>query len=134
MYLLDTNIWLELLLGQDHSDDVGNLLDKISSEQLFISDFSFHSICLILARLQRAQSVAEFAQDLFVEGEVGLLSVPPEDIQAVIDAMSKFKLDFDDAYQCVISERHNLSLVSFDSDFGRTTRGASTPAEILKNL
>jgi len=51
MYLLDTNIWLERLLGQDNSEDVGRLLDQIRSDQLFITDFSFHSLCVILTRL-----------------------------------------------------------------------------------
>lgn len=78
MYLLDTNIWLERLLEQEHSDDVGRLLAQISSDQLFITDFSFHSICLVLTRLKRPRSVIDLVNDLFVNGQVGLLTVPPE--------------------------------------------------------
>jgi len=37
----------------------------------------------------------------------------------------------DDAYQYIASQKHNFSLVSFDSDFDRTARGRKTPAEIL---
>jgi hypothetical protein len=51
MYLLGTNIWLERLLGQINAEKVGALLDKIPADQLYISDFSFHSICVILTRL-----------------------------------------------------------------------------------
>ena len=134
MYLLDTNIWLERLLGPDRSDDVGEFLNRISSDQLFISDFSFHSLCLILTRLKRAHSAIEFVEDLFVNGQVGLLTVPPEDIETLIGVMNNFNLDFDDAYQYVIAERHSLSLVSFDNDFTHTARGASTPAKILRDL
>ena len=61
MYLLDTNIWLERLLEQEHSDDVGRLLDQISSDQLFITDFSFHSICLVLTKLKRPGSAIDHA-------------------------------------------------------------------------
>lgn len=53
MYLVDTNVWLERLLGQDESDEVGQFLDQISSDRLFITDFAFHSICVILTRLER---------------------------------------------------------------------------------
>lgn len=131
MYLLDTNIWLERLLEQEHSDDVGKLLGQISSDQLFITDFSFHSICLVLTRLKRPRSAIQFANDLFVNGKVGLLTVPPNEIESLLTAMERFNLDFDDAYQYVVAERNDLTLVSFDSDFTRTSRGRKTPAEIL---
>jgi len=44
--------------------------------------------------------------------------------------MDEFKLDFDDAYQYIAAEKYDLTIVSFDSDFDRTTRGRKTPSEI----
>lgn len=134
MYLVDTNIWLERLLAQKRSDEVGEFLNQVSSQHLFISDFSFHSLCLILTRLERAPAAIEFIEDSFVNGQVGLLTVPPEDFQKLIKVMDDFDLDFDDAYQYTIAENHSLRLVSFDNDFTRTVSGASTPAEILKEM
>ena len=131
MYLLDTNIWLERLLEQEHSDDVGRLLGQTSSDQLFITDFSFHSICLVLTRLKRPRSAIDLVNDLFVNGQVGLLTVPSNEIESLLSAMERFNLDFDDAYQYVAAERNDLTLVSFDSDFTQTSRGRKTPAEIL---
>ncbi len=43
-YLLDTNIWLELLLNQENADTVSLFLDKTPSDLIAISDFSLHSI------------------------------------------------------------------------------------------
>jgi predicted nucleic acid-binding protein len=134
MYLLDTNIWLERLLRQAHSEDVGQFLAKIDSDHLFITDFSFHSICLILTRLKRPQSAIDFVHDLFVKGRVGLLTVRPEEMESLIGLMEKFNLDFDDAYQYLVAERQDLELVSFDSDFLRTARGRKTPFEVLHDL
>ena len=134
MYLLDTNIWLERLLDQEHSEDVGEFLRRIDSDQLFVTDFSFHSVCLILTRLKRPQSAIDFIQDLFVKGNVGLLTVHPEEVESVIGLMEKFSLDFDDAYQYLVAERDNLVLVSFDTDFVHTARGRKTPAEVLEHL
>lgn len=134
MYLLDTNIWLERLLGQEHSEDVGEFLSRIDSDQLFITDFSFHSVCLILTRLSRRQLATDFIQDLFITGGVRLLSMHPEEMGSVISAAHQLSLDFDDAYQYVVAERHNLLLVSFDNDFVHTARGRKTPAEILAQL
>lgn len=53
-------------------------------------------------------------------------------MEAVIDVAQRFGLDFDDAYQYVASEEQGLSLISFDADFDRTTRGRKTPAVILQ--
>ena len=51
MYLLDTNIWLERLLGQAQSVTVGQLLDRLSTDQMLMSDFTLHSLGVILNRL-----------------------------------------------------------------------------------
>lgn len=131
MYLVDTNIWLERLLGQAKSDEVGQFLDHIPSNQLFITDFAFHSICVILTRLKQKAALLDFVQDIFVDGSVTLVSIKPEETQSLVDAMNKFNLDFDDAYQCAAAEQNDLIIVSFDSDLDRTTKGKKTPAEVL---
>jgi predicted nucleic acid-binding protein len=131
MSLADTNIWLERLLGQAHSDEVGQFLDQIPSNQIFITDFAFHSICVILTRLQSKAILLDFVQDVFVNGAVTLVSIKPEETQSLVSAMDKYNLDFDDAYQYVAAEQNNLVIVSFDSDLDRTVRGKKTPAEIL---
>ncbi|MFZ8805855.1 MAG: PIN domain-containing protein [Candidatus Calescibacterium sp.] len=45
----------------------------------------------------------------------------------------RFNLDFDDAYQYVVAEKYNLTIISFDSDFDRTELGRKTPREILES-
>ncbi len=131
MYLVDTNVWLELMLEQARSEEVTQFLSQISSEHLFITDFSFHSIGVILRRLNRLDLLLNFVQDVFVDGSVVLVSLEPQDTQNLVAVMNQFNLDFDDAYQYVAAEKHNLTLVSFDNDFNRTTQGKKTPAEIL---
>ena len=44
MYLLDTNIWLERLLGQSQSATVGRLLERLPLDQILMSDFTLHSL------------------------------------------------------------------------------------------
>jgi predicted nucleic acid-binding protein len=131
MYLVDTNVWLELMLGQARSEEVSEFLRQIPSEHLFITDFSFHSIGVILRRLNRLEVLLSFVQDVFIDSSVVLINLEPQDTQNLVAVMNQFNLDFDDAYQYVAAERHNLTLVSFDNDFNRTTRGKRTPAEIL---
>lgn len=130
MYLVDTNIWLERLLGQAKSDEVGQFLDRIPSNQLFITDFAFHSICVILTRLKRKAALLDFVQDVFVDGAVTLISIKPHEIQSLVDATDKYNLDFDDAYQYVAANQNDLTIVSFDRDLDATASGKKTPAEI----
>jgi predicted nucleic acid-binding protein len=131
MYLVDTNVWLERLLGQAKSDEVGQFLDQIPSNQLSITDFAFHSLCIILTRLERKQVLLDFVQDVFINGAVAIIGVKPKEMQGLVEIMDRFNLDFDDAYQYVSAEQNNLVVVSFDSDLSNTTRGRKTPAEIL---
>ncbi len=77
MYLVDTNIWLERLLGQEKSEEVGQFLDQTPTNQLFITDFAFHSIGVILTRLKRKPVLLDFVRDVFVEGAVTLVSLKP---------------------------------------------------------
>ena len=44
MYLVDTNVWLERLLDQTRSAEVGQFLGAIASDELLMSDFTLHSI------------------------------------------------------------------------------------------
>jgi hypothetical protein len=62
MYLLDTNIWLERLLGQARSDEMGYFLDRVPANDIYITDFAFHSICVVLARLRQESALLDFCR------------------------------------------------------------------------
>ena len=73
----------------------------------------------------------QFVDDLFLQGGVTLVSVPPESMRLLVLVMDRFNLDFDDAYQYVAAEESGLVIVSFDHDFDRTDRGRQAPGEIV---
>lgn len=131
MYLLDTNIWLERLLDQELSSTVGRFLAHIPTNQLLISDFTLHSIGVILGRLGQPHVLLQFVEDIFSCNGVKLTSVAPNALSAVINAMEQFDLDFDDAYQYIAAEQAGAVMISFDKDFDRTDRGRQTPLTIL---
>ena len=133
VFLIDTNVWLERLLDQEKSKEVGELFDTIPSERLFITDFSFHSIALVLSKLNNVEALRHFIRDTFVEGAVTLLHLKPEDMERLILVMRDFDLDFDDAYQYVAAEKTDSIIVSLDKDFDQTERGRRTPQEVLQD-
>ena len=132
MYLVDTNIWLERLLDQTRSDEVGAFLDQTPTEHLLVTDFTLHSVGVVLSRLNHRQALLRFVKDAFINGAVGLVHLNPEDTGLLIGVMEQFNPDFDDAYQYVAAEKHDLTLVSLDSDFDRTDRGRKTPLQVLR--
>ena len=73
MYLIDTNIWLERLLDQARSQEVRRFLDSITSDCLYITDFAFHSIGVILSRLDRLEAFLQFTSDVFINGAVSIV-------------------------------------------------------------
>ena len=130
MYLVDTNIFLEALLGQDKKNDVQSFLQRIDLRTIFITDFSFHSIGIILYRLKNFALFSSFTEDIIVDG-VGILSLLPEELKTLELTAVKFNLDFDDAYQYTVAEKYEMQLISFDTDFDRTDCKRMEPIEVL---
>lgn len=129
--LLDTNIFLEIILQQEKEEQVKNLFESVEEHEYFMSDYSLHSIGLLLFRRRQHDVFQKFLDDMTVNAGIRVISVFADGMEAVIDVARKSDLDFDDAYQYVAAEKHDLILVSFDTDFARTERGRKTPTEIL---
>ncbi len=129
MYLVDTNIWLERLLDQEKSDEVGEFLSVVHSDMMGITDFSLHSIGVITTRLKRPDIFTAFVNDTCIEGAVNIISLVPEDLEKLVHSMALFNLDFDDAYQYTAADEYGYVLVSFDTDFDRTPLQRMTPKQ-----
>ncbi|MBK8808741.1 MAG: type II toxin-antitoxin system VapC family toxin [Bacteroidales bacterium] len=133
-YLVDTNVWLERLLDQEKSEIAAVFFDTIPANKLFVSDFSIHSIGVILARLKKFDVFVKFIDDLFVNGQLEQLSLDATDLLDVIHNIQKFKLDFDDSYQFSIAQKFDLTIVTFDKDFNIKGIRKNSPDEILKKF
>lgn len=131
-YLVDTNVWLERLLDQEKSEIASRFFNLISIEDLFVSDFSIHSIGVILSRLKKFEVFEKFIDDLFVNGQIEQLSLDPNELLDVISNIQKYKLDFDDSYQFSIAQKYELTIVTFDKDFDVKGIKKNTPNEIIE--
>jgi predicted nucleic acid-binding protein len=131
--LIDTNIFLEIILEQEKAEAAKDLLAKTREHEFFISDYSLHSIGLLLFRRKQHEVFQKFLHDTTVNAGVAVASVLANEMGAVADVARKLQLDFDDSYQYVTADKHGLTIVSFDSDFDRTERGRMTPEKILSH-
>lgn len=114
MILADTNIFLEILLQRKKSAICKAYLDDNASS-LFISDFSLHSIGLILLKGNAIEILRKFLADSFPA--IRILTLPTNAYESLIEAAQKFALDFDDAYQHAIAKNFNLKIATLDQDF-----------------
>jgi len=132
--LIDTNIILEILLNRERSNESRKLLENSDNFAFFLSDFSLHSIGILLFRTKRHYSFYQFLKDMIFSEILSILSLSCEDMNRVVEVSKRFDLDFDDAYQYVVAEKYNLTIISFDSDFDKTELGRKTPKEVLEEL
>lgn len=132
MFLVDTNIWLERMLDQEKSDEVKAFLESVDSDELWITDFSLHSIGVILVRLNQHEKFAGFIEDLFEYGEVKIATLIPTDLIEVLALARTSGLGFDDAYQLFVSQKNNLIFVTLDKDFKNKGFKTHSPLQALR--
>jgi len=114
MYLLDTNIFLEILLNQEQKLACKEFINN-NPDNLNISDFSLHSIGVILFRQNKAAAFSKFVSDILPIIKSKTLSVHGYgNLQLVRKNMN---LDFDDSYQYLIAKENDLALVTMDKHF-----------------
>jgi len=133
-YLVDTNIWLESLLDQEQAEIVKKFLDTIPSNNLSISDFSLHSIGVILNRLKKLNVFDDFVNDLFSTGNVACLNLEPIDNLEVSKLIKSKGLDYDDSYQVIVSQKFEIQIVTFDGDFKEKGFKTLSPKEAIEKF
>lgn len=134
MYLIDTNVWLHRLLDHDHSHEVEEFLDLVAPSELLLTDFTLHSLGVILDRFGRREVFLDFVRDVVIDGGVEVVSIEPARMERLVSCMEEESCDFDDAYQYLAAEDHAASLLSYDQDFDSTTRGRVTPADAVTEI
>jgi predicted nucleic acid-binding protein len=130
MFLLDTNVWLEVLLDQERAAEARQFVQGVEAENLAITEFSLYSLGVILTRLKKDEVFEDFLSDTVEDSGVIRLRLELPDLRTLITYRRRFGLDFDDAYQCVAAEKYGCTLVSLDSDFDKTPGGRKTPREV----
>ncbi len=113
MFLVDTNVFLEILLKQEKKEDCKRFLSN-NIGNLHITDFSLHSIGVILFRYSKEEIFQNFVEDVIPTFK--LLSLPTELYRELANVRKNLNLDFDDAYQYSMARYYGLKLVTMDKD------------------
>src|SRR2546428_4371024 len=97
--LVDTNIFLEVLLEQAHANDAKELLCKTDEHDFLISDFSLHSIGVLLLKRSKADAFRKFVSDTIIRAGTAVAGAAASDMAVFAAHAANFGLDFADAYQ-----------------------------------
>ena len=114
MDLVDANVFLEVILAQENEKKCRAYLQR-NRENLCISDFTLHSIGVILFRNRCEDKFQVFVEDLL--GNATVLSLPITQYANLPSVRSQWGFDFDDSYQYAMAKAHGLRLVTKDKDF-----------------
>jgi predicted nucleic acid-binding protein len=134
MYLVDTNIFLEVLLSQAKKEECEKLLDQFKKGKKLgiITDFTVHSIIVTMYSYERLEALKVFLSSL--TGYKGL-RIYPTDLTNEIKATelaTQNKLDMDDAIQYAIALDTNVeAIVSFDKHFNNLKIPRKEPHQII---
>ena len=118
MILIDTNIFLEMLLGRSKAEQCKTLLDMISEgrAESAVTHFSIHSVETVMRK--KAGVLTSFLRAL--DQTVGLYvfdTTLADEVSASI-LTGTTKLDLDDAIQYYAAKKLGAAaIVSFDQDF-----------------
>ena len=120
MYLYDTNIFLEILLGQAASEKAMGALELMSENRRgWISSFSLHAIEAIVGSKGRFDVLSDFLSFVSEHPYLDRYSTSTEDEAKICGVAPGLKLDFDDSLQYSVAKSKHLTLVTFDKDFLR---------------
>ncbi len=70
---------------------------------------------------------------MIIDGVI-ILALGPADMKDLTRISRQYNLDFDDAYQYTVADKHGLQLVSFDKDFDAPPAKRKEPSEILRQM
>lgn len=121
MILIDTNIFLEVFLGQEKAKESLSLLEKVENGDIeaFITDFSLHSIGIIISNKKGHSVLSEIFASLSSFEGLTLINASLDEQTSISLLANQTKLDFDDAYQVYFCKKYNVPIVSFDMALDR---------------
>ncbi len=114
MFLADTNIFLEILLGQEKEKVCREFIVK-NINDLCISDFSLYSIGITLFKTKQPEVFGDFTAEVLPS--LPVMTLKPEMYREIIRLNKKKRLDFDDASQTALAKNHGFKIVTLDKDF-----------------
>jgi len=134
MYLIDTNIFLEVMLSRKRSEECKRLLTMLREGKIkgIATDFTIYSIMILLEKFNRLSELKRFLLSLTAYKGLLIYVLSITDKVRAVEEAKKGKLDLDDALQYVSALSVKAkAIVSFDKDLDRLKIPRVEPKDIV---
>lgn len=132
MYLIDTNVFLEILMQQERSENCKKLLEKVAESDMncLVSSFTVNGVEGML--IDELEALDKFMTNITSLVNLDVVKTSIEEEKHIIELAKSGNLDFDNALQYSVAKRENAeAIISFDSDFDKTDLERKEPEEII---
>ena len=134
MFLVDSNIFLEVLLQQSRVKECRTFMEFIETNDVPVicTQYTVHSIAAILSRYHQENDFADFVENIERMKALIVYSTSLEEEKQIARRCRELKLDFDDALQYRVAKSVNCqAIISLDSDFDKTDLKRLTPEQFF---
>lgn len=134
MYLVDTNIFLEVLLSGGRKEECKIFLSLLRNGEKIgvITDFSIHSILVIMEGFNRRRELKLFLTSLLDYKGLRIYNTTLMDELSAIDLSYELNLDMDDSIQYHVATMLKADgIVSFDRHFDGLKISRLEPSQLI---
>lgn len=135
MYLIDTNIFLEVMLSRERSEECKELLRVLKEGKLkgIVTDFTVHSIIVLLDKFKKLDALKLFLQSLTAYKGLYIYTTSLKEEIRAVELAEETGLDMDDAIQYNTALSINAeAIVSFDKHFDDLRIPRKEPKDLIK--
>jgi predicted nucleic acid-binding protein len=129
MYLVDANVFLELLYKRDRWRECRDFLNKVKAGAIksHVLHFTLHGISAILGD---PKLVSRFLSEIATWRGLTVIDLSIDEEVVASELANSVGLDFDDGLQYYYAKKAGLQIVSFDRDFDKTDVKRVEPKDI----
>jgi len=133
MLLIDTNIFLEVMLAQAKRRACKQFLNAVRTgkQKATVTDFTIYSIMLMLDERGKLRELDRFLRGLSAYEGLTLYATSLKDKVDAVELAANGEFDVDDAVQYASARRHRVkAVVSLDRDFDNREIPRTDPSGI----
>ncbi|MBI2415908.1 MAG: type II toxin-antitoxin system VapC family toxin [Candidatus Kerfeldbacteria bacterium] len=132
-FVIDANIFLELLLDQNQAEVCAQLLQFLEDKghTIVITLFAIYGMEVVLEAKGAGEVIKSLLQRCQQSLVIEVLHTNLEEEHEIFTVAQQQRLDIDDAHQYWAAKKLNALFVSFDKDFDHTDLQRLEPKTIL---
>ena len=134
MFLIDANVFIELVLDQNRAQECEDFLEKVMAGKIecTVSDFNIDGVLLAIYRETKNPGLLmKFLSTIMTYRGLSFYFVTMSDRLKAIELSESYKLDFEDSMTLQAAFSTGNTIISFDHDFDNLPIKRLEPKDLL---